>query len=55
MHTPQAEIALLAFLKSNDPTMRDEDHPELADGSAACVRKLRAESDAHISRIFANR
>ena len=34
---------LLAFLNQSEPAWRDEDHPELASGSAAWVRKLRSE------------
>jgi hypothetical protein len=37
---------LLRFLESKDPAWRDADHPELAQGSASWVRKLRGESDA---------
>src|ERR1700749_120447 len=40
---------LLAFLNQSEPAWRDEDHPELAGGSAAWVRKLRAEEEAHRS------
>jgi metal-responsive CopG/Arc/MetJ family transcriptional regulator len=40
---------LLAFLNQSEPAWRDEDHPELASGSAAWVRKLRAEEEAHRS------
>jgi hypothetical protein len=41
---------LLQFLESKDPERKgpdwkDRDHPELAEGSEAWVRKLRAESD----------
>ena len=46
VETAQAEIRrrqLLRFLESTEPVWRDEDHPELADGSAAWVRKLRHE------------
>jgi len=35
---------LLAFLQSDEPVWKDEDHPELAGGTEAWVRKLRAES-----------
>ena len=35
---------LLAFLQSDEPAWRDEDHPELADGTEAWVRRLRMES-----------
>ena len=37
---------LLHFLESDTPTWKDSDHPELASGSGAWVRKLRRESDA---------
>lgn len=36
---------LLDFLSSDEPAWKDENHPELADGAAKWVRKLRAESD----------
>jgi len=36
---------LLEFLNSQEPVWKDEDHPELAGGSAKWVRKLRAESE----------
>ena len=36
---------LLEFLNSQEPAWKDEDHPELAGGSAKWVRKLRAESE----------
>jgi hypothetical protein len=36
---------LLQFLQSNDPAWKDKDHPELAGGSSAWVRTLRAESE----------
>ncbi len=39
---------LLAFLESDEPAWRDEDHPELAGGSGAWVRGLRAESDRRL-------
>lgn len=32
---------LLAFLNSPDPLWKDEDHPEMADGSEAWVRRMR--------------
>ena len=37
---------LLQFLESKHPSWDDKDHPELAGGSGAWVRKLRTESDA---------
>jgi hypothetical protein len=32
---------LLRFLESKEPVWRDEDHPELKDGAAEWVRKIR--------------
>jgi len=40
---------LLAFLSRSEPAWREEDHPELAAGSAAWVRKLRAQEEARRS------
>lgn len=37
---------LLQFLESEHPAWDDKAHPELAQGSAAWVRKQRAESEA---------
>lgn len=36
---------LLQFLRSDEPAWKEENHPELANGAAAWVRKLRAESE----------
>ena len=36
---------LLAFLQSDEVAWKDEDHPELADGTEIWVRKLRMESN----------
>jgi hypothetical protein len=36
---------LLQFLERADPAWNDKDHPELADGTDAWVRKLRVESE----------
>ena len=46
VETVRAELKrrkLLEFLRSDVPVWRDEDHPELANGSEAWVRSLRAE------------
>jgi hypothetical protein len=46
VETVRAELQrrkLLEFLRSDEPVWRDEDHPELAAGTAAWVRSLRAE------------
>ncbi len=37
---------LLELFKRKEPIWKDEDHPELKDGAAAWVRKIRAESEA---------
>jgi hypothetical protein len=37
---------LMQFLEGKDPAWKDKNHPELAEGAAAWVRKLRTESDA---------
>jgi hypothetical protein len=42
--------ALLGFLRDREPAWKDEDHPELAEGSAVWVRRSRAEDDASRSR-----
>jgi hypothetical protein len=42
---------LLELLKRKEPIWKDEDHPELKDGAAAWVRKIRAESEARFRRI----
>ena len=40
---------LLEFLESDTVYWKDEDHPELANGSAAWVKSLRAESEARLA------
>jgi hypothetical protein len=48
VETARAELRrrnLLAFLRSDRPAWQEKDHPELAGGSAAWVRKIRKESD----------
>jgi len=41
---------LLAFLESDEPAWRDEDHPELAEmGTAEWVRSLRGEPSARLA------
>jgi hypothetical protein len=37
---------LMQFLEGKDLSWKDKDHPELAGGAAAWVRKLRTESEA---------
>jgi len=52
VETARAELRrrrLLAFLRSGSPAWRAQDHPELANGSAAWIRRLRKESDARVS------
>jgi hypothetical protein len=46
VETARAELQrrrLLEFLRSDEPIWRDENHPELANGSEAWVRSLRSE------------
>ncbi len=50
VQTAEAEVKrrrLLAFLESDVPAWKDEDHPELADGAYAWVKKMRQEDQAH--------
>ena len=42
---------LLELFKRKEPIWKDEDHPELKDGAAAWVRKIRAEGEARVKRI----
>src|SRR5438552_17955790 len=41
---------LLEFLQNKEAVGRDEDHPELAEGTAAWVRRSRADDEASRSR-----
>ncbi len=41
---------LLQFLQNTEAAWKDEDHPELAEGAAAWVRRSRAEDEASRSR-----
>lgn len=52
--TARAELKrrrLLAFLRSDEILMKDEDHPELKEGTAAWVRKLRQEGEVRIEGL----
>ena len=54
VETARAELRrrnLLTFLRSKGPVWKDEDHPELADGSAAWVRRIRQENEARM-KVF---
>lgn len=42
---------LLHFLGSDQPAWSDPDHPELTQGSAAWVRKLRHENEKRTERV----
>ena len=46
---------LLEVFKGEQPIWKDEDHPELKDGAAEWVRKMRYESEARFERIQKNR
>ncbi len=41
---------LLRFLESDEPVWKEADHPELEQGSAAWVRKLRQENEHRIPK-----
>ena len=54
VETARAEIrrrTLLQFLESDDPAWTDKEHPELAKGPAAWVRKLRQEGQKRSATI----
>jgi len=54
VETAEAEVRrrrLLAFLRDPEPAWKDEDHPDMADGSAAWVKRLRAENGPRQARI----
>jgi hypothetical protein len=42
---------LLEVFKSEEPIWKDEDHPELKDGAAEWVRKMRTESETRFENI----
>jgi hypothetical protein len=42
---------LLRFLEEQDPVWREEDHPELKQGSAGWVRKLRSENEGRAADV----
>ncbi len=46
---------LLEVFRTEEPIWRDEDHPELKDGAAEWVRKMRAESEARFEKIQQHR
>jgi hypothetical protein len=46
---------LLEVFKAEQPIWKDEDHPELKDGAAEWVRKMRSESEARFESIQRNR
>jgi hypothetical protein len=51
--TARAELKrrkLLSFLRNPEPAWRNEDHPELASGSAAWVRGLRRASETRAGK-----
>ena len=56
VETAQAEVRrrrLSEWLRNDEPAWKDEDHPELKGGSAAWVRKLRAEKSSRTKAIEA--
>jgi hypothetical protein len=42
---------LLELFKREEPIWKDQDHPELKDGAADWVRKMRAQSEVRFERI----
>jgi hypothetical protein len=46
---------LLEVFEREEPIWKEEDHPELKDGAAEWVRKMRAESEARFQRIQRDR
>jgi len=42
---------LLELFKVKEPIWKDEDHPELKDGAAAWVRKMREADEARFQKI----
>lgn len=54
VETARAELrkrALLAFLNSKEPAWKDEDHPELAEGSVAWIKKMRESDEARLNEL----
>ena len=46
---------LLGLFKTEEPIWKDEDHPELKDGAAEGVCRMRAESEARFKSIQRHR
>jgi hypothetical protein len=46
---------LLEVFNTEEPIWRDEDHPELKEGAAEWVRKMRAESEVRFEGIQQDR
>lgn len=54
MESAQTEIQrrqLLQFLQDDTPAWKDEDHPELAEGTSAWVRSIRREGGGRTSEV----
>ncbi len=54
VETAKAELRrrkLLAFLANDEPAWKDEDHPELAAGTAEWVRNIRSDSDERSRKL----
>jgi hypothetical protein len=47
----QKRLLLLELLKRKELIWKDEDHPELKDGAAAWIRKMRALDEVRFPRI----
>jgi hypothetical protein len=58
VQTAEAEVRkrrLMAFLEGAEPAWKDEDHPELADGSVAWIKKLREADEARLAALYRDR
>jgi hypothetical protein len=58
VETARAELRrrkLLSFLGDDQPAWYDKDHPEMASGSDAWVRRVRSENDKRTQRIRQNK
>lgn len=52
VETARAELKrrkLLTFLASKGPVMKDEDHPEFAEGTKAWVERIRLENETRMT------
>ena len=58
VETARAELRrrrLLSFLSDDQPAWKSQDHPELAAGTGAWVKKIRGESEARVPKEIGKR